>query len=176
MSNIQGGLSSPEFIAQADGWLDSWTGRVAAMLVGFIFVGWIAHDLHSDPRWKWHAGTGKLPHEVVHEFMDMAYAQGHGSEAYKEYFSAKAIDTAPQTVDHRDGEPIPDHVKKVIVEGFDVAVYHTIGAARGQAAQDVVDVFQLDGSGWIIRRDRLTAPVQEQAANTEVAAQKQASK
>lgn len=173
--------ASPDFVAAVDRWLDGWMGRTVAVLVGLIFVGWTAHALHSDPRWKWHAGTGKLPHDIVREFMDLAYTQGRGADAYSRYFSPKAVDTAPDTIEHRNGEPIPDQVKKIIVEGFDVAVYHTIGAGRGRLAQDAVDIFQLDQSGWIIRRDRLTAPAgvqaqaQAQAAAPHTSAQQRAS-
>ncbi|MEX3900593.1 hypothetical protein [Paraburkholderia sp. BR10954] len=167
MSNNQGVLSSGGIATRINVWMDSMTGRVVTAIVGFLFIAQIAHGLHSDPRWHWHAGTGKLPHDIVQEFMDLAYTEGKGAEAYKTYFSEKAVDNAPNTIDHQDGGPIPHEVKKIIVQGMDVAVYQKIGATRGQPAQDVVDVYEISGSGWIIRHDRITqqkaAPVQ--AAN-----------
>ncbi|CAB3723457.1 hypothetical protein [Paraburkholderia rhynchosiae] len=164
MLKTQGSLPL-DTAAQVDAWLDSAPGRIATAVLGFVFIGWIAYGLHSDPRWHWHAGTGKLPGDIVHEFMEEAYTQGKGVDAYKTYFSDKAIDTAPHTIDHEDGAPIPDQVKKVIVEGMDVAVYHTIGATRDQPAQDVVDIFELSGSGWIIRRDRIASVAAQQSAH-----------
>ncbi|MGF6855497.1 hypothetical protein OKW29_004384 [Paraburkholderia sp. CI3] len=148
-------LSSNSTATYMNTWLDSLQGRMVTALLGVLFILQIAHQLHSDPRWHWHAGTGKLPHEIVTEFMDEAYTKGKGVDAYKTYFAEKAVDNAPNTIDHQDGEPIPHTVKKLIVEGNDVAVFHKIEAARGQPAQDVVDVYEISGSGWIIRHDRV---------------------
>lgn len=170
MSVNQEDLSSNSSASRANAWLDSVQGRVATALLGVLFVLQIAHGLHSDPRWHWHAGTGKLPHEIVTEFMDEAYAKGKGVEAYKTYFAEKAVDSAPNTIDHQDGEPIPHTVKKLIVEGNDVAVFQTIRAARGQPAQDVVDVYEISGSGWIIRHDRVEQTSVATPAKTEARA------
>ncbi|WP_042338930.1 hypothetical protein [Paraburkholderia ferrariae] len=167
MTDVQGSVSSADRATQINKWLDSIPGRVATAILGFCFVAQIAYGLHTDPRWHWHAGTGKLPGDIVQEFMNEAYTQGKGVEAYKTYFSEKAVDNAPNTIDHQDGAPIPDEVRKIVVEGMDVAVYHTVGATRGQPAQDVVDLYEISGSGWIIRHDRIAQPaaVQRPAAN-----------
>lgn len=148
-------LSSTSTATRVNAWLDSLQGRAVTAFLGVLLILQIAYQLHSDPRWHWHAGTGKLPHEIVTDFMDEAYAKGKGVDAYKRYFAQKAVDNAPNTIDHQDGEPIPHAVKKLIVEGNDVAVFQTIEAARGQPAQDVVDIYEISGSGWIIRRDRV---------------------
>lgn len=155
MSTTQAGRSEANTATRVDAWLDSTKGRVVTALVGVCFIAQIAHQLHSDPRWHWHAGTGKLPHDIVREFMDEAYSQGRGVDAYKTYFAEHAVDNAPDTIEHQDGAPIPHEVRKIIVEGNDVAVYQTIGAARGRAAQDVVDIYEISGSGWIVRHDRV---------------------
>ncbi|WP_233810195.1 hypothetical protein [Paraburkholderia sp. HP33-1] len=161
-------LSSNSTAPRIDAWLDSLQGRVITALLGVLFILQIAHQLHSDPRWHWHAGTGKLPHEIVTEFMNEAYGQGKGVDAYKTYFSENAVDKAPNTIDHQDGEPIPHTVKKLIVEGNDVAVFQTIEAARGQSAQDVVDIYEISGSGWIIRHDRVAQTSVPAPAKVEV--------
>jgi hypothetical protein len=165
MSTTQGDRFPLNPAARIDALLDSTRGRVVTALVGVCLIFQIGYQLHSDPRWHWHAGTGKLPHDIVREFMDEAYTQGRGVDAYKTYFSDKAIDNAPDTIDHENGAPIPHEVKKIIVEGNDVAVYQTIGATRGHPAQDVVDVYEISGSGWIVRHDRVAqASVVKQAA------------
>lgn len=122
--------------------------------IGLLFTGAVYTTMHNNPRWDWTApGVGKLPRDIVAEFMDRAYAQGQGGTAQLSYFAKDAVDTAPTAQDRRDGAPIPHQVRQVIAQGMTVAVIHRIAPARGEPGQDVIDVFTIK-DGRIARRER----------------------
>ena len=136
--------------------------------IGLLFTGAVYTTMHNNPRWDWTApGVGKLPRDIVAEFMDRAYAHGRGGTAQLSYFAKDAADSAPSAQDRRDGAPIPHQVRQVIAQGMTVAVIHRIGPARGEPAQDVIDVFTIK-DGRIAARERyptrFAAPGQEDAS------------
>lgn len=122
--------------------------------IGLLFAAAIYYTMHYNPRWDWTApGIGKLPRQIVGEFMDEAYAKGRGGAAHQSYFAKGAVDNAPTAQDRRDGAPVPHDVREVVAQGMTVAVTHRIAPARGEAAKDVIDVFRIK-DGRIVRRDR----------------------
>jgi predicted SnoaL-like aldol condensation-catalyzing enzyme len=128
--------------------------RLLSIVIGLLFTGAVYYTMHYNPRWDWTApGVGKLPQEIVHDFMDQAYTKGHGSSAAKSYFAKDAIDNVPDAQDRRDGTPLPNEVREIIAQGLTVAVLHRIGASRGEPSVDVIDVFRTK-NGRIVRRDR----------------------
>jgi hypothetical protein len=128
--------------------------KLLSIGIGLLFTGAVYYTMHYNPRWDWTApGVGKLPRDIVAEFMDQAYAQGRGGTAQHSYFAKDAVDSAPAGQDVRDGAPVPDAVRQMIAQGMTVAVIHRIGPARGEQGMDVIDVFAIK-DGRIARRDR----------------------
>lgn len=128
--------------------------RLLSIGIGLLFTGAVYTTMHDNPRWDWTApGVGKLPRDIVAEFMDRAYAQGQGGTAQQSYFAKDAADNAPAAQDRRDGPPIPHQVRQVIAQGMTVAVIHRIGPARGEPEMDVIDVFTIK-DGRIAARTR----------------------
>ncbi|MFA5963363.1 MAG: hypothetical protein WC804_05045 [Sphingomonas sp.] len=128
--------------------------RLLSIGIGLLFTGTVYYTMHFNPRWDWSApGVGKLPRDIVAEFMDQAYAKGQGGTAQRSYFTRDAADSAPAAQDRHDGMPMPDAVRQVIAQGMTVAVIHRIGPARGEPGMDVIDVFTIK-DGRIARRDR----------------------
>lgn len=122
--------------------------------IGLLFTGAVFYTMHNNPRWDWTApGVGKLPRDIVAEFMDQAYAKGQGGTAQQRYFAADAADNAGDAPDRGDGAPVPHQIRQVIAQGMTVAVIHRIGPARGAAGLDAIDVFTIK-DGRIARRDR----------------------
>lgn len=138
--------------------------RLLSIAIGLAFTGAVYHTMHYNPRWDWTApGVGELPRDVVREFMDKAYRQGRGGTAAQGYFAKDAVDNAADAQDRRDGAPVPDTVRQIVAQGMTVAVFHRIGPARGEAGQDVIDVFQVK-DGRFIRRDRYPTTFPQAAA------------
>lgn len=128
--------------------------RLLSIAIGLLFTAAVYYTMHYNPRWDWTApGVGKLPRDIVAEFMDQAYAKGQGGTAQQSYFARDAADNAPGAEDRRDGEPVPHEVREVIAQGMTVTVIHRIGPARGDPGMDVIDVFKIR-DGRIVRRDR----------------------
>lgn len=128
--------------------------KLLSIVIGLLFTAAVYQTMHNNPRWDWTApGVGKLPREIVTDYMKLAYDQGQGGAAAKGYFSKDAKDNAVDAQDRVDGAPIPHEVRSVIGQGMTVVVVHRIGPARGQAAMDVIDQFEIK-DGRIARRDR----------------------
>ncbi len=128
--------------------------KLLSIVIGLLFTAAVYQTMHNNPRWDWTApGVGKLPREIVNDYMKLAYAQGQGGTAAKGYFAKDAKDNAADAQDRVDGAPIPHEVRSVIGQGMTVIVIHRIGPARGQAAMDVIDQFEIK-DGRIARRDR----------------------
>lgn len=130
------------------------TLKLLSIAIGLIFTAGIYNSMHNGIPWDWNApGTGKLPREIVRGFMAQAYDRGDGAGAVRDYFAKDAVDNVVQAQDRRSGAPIPHQVGRVVGEGLTVVVFHRIGAARGEPASDVVDVFETR-NGRIVRRER----------------------
>ncbi|MDP3908652.1 hypothetical protein [Novosphingobium sp.] len=128
--------------------------KLLSIGIGLLFTGAVYYTMHNNPRWDWTApGVGKLPRDIVAEFMDQAYTKGQGGTAQQSYFAKGAFDNAPAAKDRRDGAPVPHQIRQVIAQGMTVAVIHRIAPARGEPGVDVIDVFTIK-EGRIARRDR----------------------
>ena len=128
--------------------------KLLSIVIGLLFTAAVYQTMHNNPRWDWTApGVGKLPREIVTDYMKLAYDQGQGGAAAKGYFAKDAKDNAADAQDRVDGAPIPHEVRSIIGQGMTVVVVHRIGPARGQAAMDVIDQFEIK-DGRIARRDR----------------------
>lgn len=138
--------------------------NIISAVAGILLTGYIAYDLNS--KFDWSAGAGLTPREYIAKYLDIAYTQGRGATAAAEFFAPNAVDHVADAIDRQDGEPIPHQVKAIIADGTTVAVYHHVEAARGQPAQDVVDIYK-SLRGKITERERIvqsTAPVATAAA------------
>lgn len=128
--------------------------RLLSIAIGMLFTACVYYTLHYNPRWDWSApGIGQLPRDIVRGFMAEAYGAGKGSAAHRAWFAPNAADNAPSALDQQDGVPISDEIRQVVAQGMTVAVIHRIAPARGEPAQDVIDVFEIK-DGRIARRDR----------------------
>lgn len=128
--------------------------KLLSIVIGLLFTAAVYQTMHNNPRWDWTApGVGKLPREIVTDYMKLAYDQGQGGAAAKGYFAKDAKDNVADAQDRVDGAPIPHEVRSIIGQGMTVVVVHRIGPARGQAAMDVIDQFEIK-DGRIARRDR----------------------
>ena len=124
-------------------------------LFGILLTLYMAYDLNH--TFEWNAGAGLTPRVFVGQYLDLAYGQGQGVKAAKEYFAADAVDHAADAIDRQDGAPIPHQVRQIIADGPTVAVHHHIDATRGQPAMDVVDIYQ-SARGRITERTRIVQP------------------
>ena len=128
--------------------------KLLSIAIGLLFTSAVYRTMHDNPRWDWTApGVGKLPREVVSDYMQQAYAQGQSGTASKVYFAKDAKDSAPAALERADGAPIPHEVRSIIGQGMTVVVFHRIGPARGEPRMDVIDQFEIK-DGRIARRDR----------------------
>ena len=128
--------------------------KLLSIGIGLLFTATVYYTMHYNPRWDWSApGIGKLPRQIVSEYMDEAYTKGRGGAAHRNYFAKDAVDNVPAAQGRRDGAPVPHDVRDVIAQGMVVAVVHRIAPARGEPAMDVIDVFRIK-DGRIVRRDR----------------------
>lgn len=128
--------------------------KLLSIVIGLVFTVAVYHTMHNNPRWDWSApGIGKLPREVVLDFMTRAYDQGRGGTAARTYFAKDAQDSAANAPDRRDGAPIPHQVRSIVAQGMTVVVLHRIGPARGEPQVDAIDIYQIK-DGRIARRDR----------------------
>ncbi|ODP37290.1 hypothetical protein [Sphingomonas turrisvirgatae] len=130
------------------------TLKLLSIALGIAFTAGIYNSMHNGMGWDWKApGTGKLPREIVRGFMAQAYDRGDGAGASRDYFASDAADNVPLASDRRSGAPVAHQVRRVIGEGLTVVVFHRIGAARGEPARDVVDIFDTR-NGRIVKRER----------------------
>jgi predicted SnoaL-like aldol condensation-catalyzing enzyme len=128
--------------------------KLLSIVIGLLFTAAVYQTMHNNPRWDWTApGVGKLPREIVTEYMQLAYDKGQGGTAATGYFAKDAKDNAAAAQDRVDGAPIPHEVRSVIGQGMTVIVVHRIEPARGEMQQDVIDQFEIK-DGRIARRDR----------------------
>ena len=133
--------------------------RILSIIVGAIFVAWIANGLHSNPRWTWSPGEGELPRDVVAMYMDTAYKQGKLDEAAELFLTPKTQDEVPADHILPEGKPFEPQVKRVIAEGFNVAVHYTVQSEAGEPAE-YIEIFNVRG-GRITSRERI---VRQQSA------------
>lgn len=127
--------------------------RILSIIVGAVFVYWIGHGLHTNPRWTWSPGEGELPRDVVSLYMDTAYTQGKVDEAEKLFYTAKTQDEVADESILPEGKPFQPNVKRVIAEGFNVAVHYDIESDAGNATE-YVEIFNVKG-GRITSRERI---------------------
>lgn len=128
--------------------------RLLSVFIGLLFTAAIYQKMHNNPRWDWTApGIGKLPRDVVQDFMHLAYSRGQGGKASKAYFAKDASDNAIGPQDRVNGAPLQHDVRAVIAQGMTVVVVHRIGPARGAPSMDAVDQFEIK-NGRIARRYR----------------------
>lgn len=128
--------------------------KLLSIVIGLLFTAAVYQAMHNNPRWDWTApGVGKLPREVVNDYMQQAYAQGQSGNASNFYFAKDAKDNAQAALERIDGAPIPHEVVSIIGQGMTVVVFHRIGPARGEPQMDVIDQFEIK-DGRIARRDR----------------------
>ncbi len=136
--------------------------RILSVLVGAVFVAWIAHGLHNNPRWTWAPGEGELPRDVVAMYMDMAYKQGDAALAAKTFFSpATKDDVAPGP------QPFEPKIIQVVAEGFNVVVRYRAPSEGGEA--EYVEIFKIH-NGRIAARERIVRGAAAQLAASPAAA------
>jgi len=122
--------------------------------LGVLFIGWIVYSMHFNIRWDWEApGTGLLPQEVVEGYLDAAYDAGQGNTARAQYFAPEIEAASVPLLEAEDGAPIGREVHKIVAQGLNIVVFQSIDAARGEGAQDVVDLFEIN-RGRIAGRTR----------------------
>lgn len=125
--------------------------KLLSIAIGLLFTVAVYYTMHDNPRWDWTApGVGKLPQQIVREFMDEAYVEGRGRAAHDAYFAKNAVDNVPAA---QDGDVGTHEVREVIAQGMTVAVVHRMVPAHGEPAVDAIDVFRIK-DGRIVRRDR----------------------
>jgi len=127
--------------------------RILSILIGAIFVAWIAHGLHTNPRWTWSPGEGELPRDVVALYMDMVYEQGKEEEAKELFFLTGTKDAVPAERLLPNGETFTPEVIRVIAEGFNVAVHFSAKDANG-VPTEFIEVYHVRG-GRILSRERI---------------------
>lgn len=127
--------------------------RILSILVGAIFVAWIAHGLHSNPRWTWSPGEGELPRDVVALYMEKVYEQGKVEEAEALFFLPSTKDEVPAERLLPSGETFTPEVIRVIAEGFNVAVHFKAEDAKG-VPTEYIEIYHVRG-GRITSRERL---------------------
>jgi predicted SnoaL-like aldol condensation-catalyzing enzyme len=128
--------------------MKNWISAIA----GVLLTAWMAYDLNT--RFDWSGGAGQTPREFVARYLELAYTQGQGEAAAKEFLAPTAVDHVANAIDRQNGEPIPHRIDAIIADGGTVAVVHRVEAARGQSAQVVVDVYQT-ARGKITERRRI---------------------
>ncbi len=127
--------------------------RILSIVIGAIFVAWIAQGLHSNPRWTWSPGEGELPRDVVALYMDMVYEQGKVEEAQELFFLPVTKDEVAADLLLPNGQTFTPNVIRVIAEGFNVAVHFSVDNAEG-APTEYVEIFHVRG-GRITSRERI---------------------
>jgi predicted SnoaL-like aldol condensation-catalyzing enzyme len=128
---------------------------VKLTIAGIILTAYLIYDMHHGQDWS--GGQGHTPRTFIMDYLDMAYAQGHGVEAAQKYFAPAAVDHSPYSADRMDGPPITHNVRQIIEDGLTVAVYHHIDAARGEPELEVVDIYKTK-RGHILERTRIRQP------------------
>lgn len=127
--------------------------RILSIVIGAIFVAWIAQGLHSNPRWTWSPGEGELPRDVVAMYMDLVYEQGKVEEAKELFFLPATKDEVPADLLLPTGQTFTPNVIRVIAEGFNVAVHFNAENADGEPVE-YVEIFHVRG-GRITSRERI---------------------
>lgn len=134
--------------------------NVLSIALGVLLTGYVAQDLHFNPRWYGDngPGVGKMPREVVAGYMNIAYGQGDPAQAAKLYYTPKTVDLTPDAVYRKAGAPVNPTVRQVLAEGLNVAVHHCVEAGAGQGGHELVDMFRT-GNGRIVWRKTIAQPV-----------------
>lgn len=134
--------------------------NVLSIALGVLLTGYVAQDLHFNPRWYGDKGpgVGQMPREVVAGFMGIAYGQGDPAQAAKLYYTPKTTDLTPDAVYRQPAAPLNSTVRQVVAEGLNVAVHHCVDAAAGQGAHELVDMFRT-GNGRIVWRKTIAQPL-----------------
>lgn len=124
-----------------------------SIALGILLTGYVAQDLHFNPRWYGDdgPGVGQMPREVVAGYMALAYGQGDPAQAAKLYYTPKTVDLTPDAVYRQGGAPLASTVRQVVAEGLNVAVHHCVQGGAGQGAHELVDMFRT-GNGRIVWR------------------------
>ena len=100
----------------------------------------VAYNMHAGQDWS--AGQNKVPRQYIGEYLHMAYDEGRGADAAREYFASDGIDHAADAADRHNGAPIHHTIKAMICDGLNVAVYHHIAANGTDPEMDVVDIYR----------------------------------
>lgn len=132
--------------------------NVLSIALGVLLTGYVAQDLHFNPRWYGDngPGVGKMPREVVAGFMGIAYGQGDPAQAAKLYYTPKTTDLTPDAVYRKPSAPLNSTVRQVVAEGLNVAVHHCVESGTG--AHELVDMFRT-GNGRIVWRKTIAQPL-----------------
>jgi len=135
--------------------------RILSIIVGALFVAWIAHGLHTNPRWTWSPGEGEVPRDVVAMYMDTAYKQGKLEEAAELFYTPKTKDEVPADRILPEGKPFEPKVIRVIAEGFNVAVHYTVESEADEPTE-YIEIFNVRG-GRITSRERIIRQSHDEA-------------
>jgi hypothetical protein len=132
-----------------------------SILAGVLLTGYVAQDLHFNPRWYGDngPGVGRMPREVVAGFMALAYDKGDAAAAARLYYTPKTIDATPAAVYRNAAAPLASTVRQVVAEGLNVVVHHCVDGTAGQDAHELVDMFRT-GNGRIVWRKTIAQPLQ----------------
>ena len=133
--------------------------RVLSILIGAVFVAWIAQGLHSNPRWTWSPGEGELPRDVVSLYMNMVYQNGKVQEAEKLFFLPDTKDEVPADRILPNGKTFTPEVIRVIAEGFNVAVHFSAKDSNNEPTE-YIEIYHVKG-GRITSRERIVHRAEE---------------
>ena len=119
------------------------TFNTIAVLVGLGLTTAVAHDMATNPRWAGDngPGVGKLPRGIVQGFMQTSYQDGRAALAIAQYMTPKTVDQGVPHAQKQDGQPVQQHIKRLVAEGLQVTVWHCLDFADG-SSQEVVDFFK----------------------------------
>lgn len=127
--------------------------RILSILIGAVFVAWIAHGLHNNPRWTWSPGEGELPRHVVALYMEKTYEEGNVEEAKELFYLPNTKDEVAEERLFPNGQTFTPEVIRVIAEGFNVAVHFSTEDADG-VLTEYIEIYHVRG-GRILSRERI---------------------
>lgn len=131
-----------------------------SIALGVLLTGYVAQDLHFNPRWYGDKGpgVGHMPREVVAGYMALAYDKGDPAAAARLYMTPKTIDLTPAAVYRKPSTPLVSTVREVVAEGLNVAVHHCVESMDREGAYELVDMFRT-GNGRIVWRKTIAQPL-----------------
>lgn len=130
---------------------------ILSVIAGILCTLGVWNNMANNPRWALDKGPGqgKLPRVIVSQYMDEAYRQGKGPQAYQDYMHKDVKDTATNGLD-KDNTTAKNYVlKAVVAEGLNVTTWYCLERGNNQNAVEVLDLFRTRGAR-IVERYRIS--------------------